>query len=190
VHENMLGTSSPAPAGRTARSRVTNGKSLWLDGDKRGPAARRFRDIFAAIIGDLGGGDLLTEGQKQLARRCSLLAVECEQIEALDDASIEAAIEHGRPLELPPREGTRYYSFVDMSGGRHDTCCISIVHKDGERLIADVVRGRQGDPAAAAREFCDLAKQYRCGTIAGDNYAASGSLARSAIAAVTINGLN
>jgi len=90
----------------------------------------------------------------------------------LDDASIEAAIEHGRPLELPPREGTRYSSFVDMSGGRHDTCCISIVHKDGERLIADVVRGRQGDPAAAAREFCDLAKQYHCGTIAGDNYAA------------------
>jgi hypothetical protein len=26
--------------------------------------------------------DLLSEGQKQLARRCSLLAVECEQIEA------------------------------------------------------------------------------------------------------------
>jgi hypothetical protein len=78
----MLGTSSPAPAGRTARSRVTNGKSLWLDGDKRGPAARRFRDIFAAIVSDLGGSDLLTEGQKQLARRCSLLAIECEQIEA------------------------------------------------------------------------------------------------------------
>jgi len=78
----MLGTSSPATAGKTARSRVSNGKSLWLDGDKRGPAARRFRDIFAAIVSDLGGADRLSEGQKQLARRCSLLAVECERIEA------------------------------------------------------------------------------------------------------------
>jgi hypothetical protein len=78
----MLGSSSPVAVAKVARSRVTNGKSLWLDGDKRGPTARRFRDIFAAIINDLGGDDLLTEGQKQLARRCSLLAVECEQIEA------------------------------------------------------------------------------------------------------------
>jgi hypothetical protein len=92
--KNMLGTSSPAPAGRTARSRVTNGKSLWLDNaDKRGPAARRFRDIFAAIVSDLGGGDLLTEGQKQLARRCSLLAVECEQIEAKAVAGEEIDLE-------------------------------------------------------------------------------------------------
>jgi hypothetical protein len=79
---NSIANSSPTVRAKKGRSRVTNGAALWLDGDKRGPAARRFKDILAAILSDLGGGDLLTEGQKQLARRCSLLAVECELIEA------------------------------------------------------------------------------------------------------------
>jgi hypothetical protein len=90
----------------------------------------------------------------------------------LDDASIDAAIEHGRPLELPPRESFAYHAFADMSGGRHDACCIGIVHRDGDRLIADVVRGRKGAPAAAAREFASLARDYGCRRIVGDNYSA------------------
>ena len=94
----------------------------------------------------------------------------------LDDASIDAAVEHGRPLELRPREGMVYFCFVDMGGGRHDPSAIAIVHAEGEgdarRYVADVVRGRKGDPAAAVREFVELAKQYRCSVIVGDNYAA------------------
>jgi hypothetical protein len=65
-----------------ARSRVSNGKTLFLEGDQRSKASRRFRDILSAIVSDLGGADRLSEGQRQLARRCSLLAVECELIEA------------------------------------------------------------------------------------------------------------
>jgi hypothetical protein len=65
-----------------ARSRVSNGKRLFLEGDQRSKASRRFRDILSAIVADLGGADRLSEGQRQLARRCSLLAVECELIEA------------------------------------------------------------------------------------------------------------
>jgi hypothetical protein len=38
----------------------------------------------------------------------------------LDDALIEASIDHGRPLELPPRDGTTYLAFCDASGGRGD----------------------------------------------------------------------
>jgi hypothetical protein len=57
----------------------------------------------------------------------------------LDDATIEAAIDHGRPLELPPREGCRYSAFVDASGGRGDAYTIAIAHKEGERVIADAV---------------------------------------------------
>src|SRR5262249_51543987 len=86
----------------------------------------------------------------------------------LADASIDAAVDHGRPLELPPREGISYSSFADMSGGRHDACCIGIVHKEGDRIVADVVRGRKGDPAAAAREFASLARDYGCRKIIGD----------------------
>jgi hypothetical protein len=94
----------------------------------------------------------------------------------LDDASIDAAIDHYRPLELPPREATRYFCFVDMSGGRHDSSAVAITHAEGtgdaRLLVCDVIRGRKGSPAAAAREFADLAKQYRCHPITGDSYAA------------------
>jgi hypothetical protein len=91
----------------------------------------------------------------------------------LDDASIDAAVEHGRPAELPPREGCIYFAFTDMSGGGHDASTLCILHRDGERLVADVIRGRRGhhDPAIVAAEYAALAKEYRCRAITGDNYA-------------------
>jgi hypothetical protein len=66
----------------TARSAVSNGSRV-LDGiDGRSREARRFRDVLGEIVSDLGGADRLSEGQRQLARRCAMLAVECEKIEA------------------------------------------------------------------------------------------------------------
>lgn len=68
---------------RTSRSKVSNGSSLFLeDVDQRSAEARRFRDILGEIVGDLGGPDHLSEGQRQLARRCALLSTECEKLEA------------------------------------------------------------------------------------------------------------
>ena len=49
----------------------------------------------------------------------------------LSDELIDAAIEHGRPLELPPRK-FRYAAFVDPSGGRHDAFTICIGHKEAD----------------------------------------------------------
>ena len=91
----------------------------------------------------------------------------------LDDASIDAAVDHGRPAELPPRASVVYHSFTDMSGGGHDASTICIGHFAAERFVADVIRGRRGphDPAAVAAEYAALAKQYRCRAIAGDAYA-------------------
>jgi hypothetical protein len=90
----------------------------------------------------------------------------------LDDASIDGAIDHGRPPELPPREGIRYHAFCDMSGGRRDASTICIAHCEDGRYFADAIRGRQGEVAAAAKEFADLAKAYRCSSVTGDNFAA------------------
>ena len=74
------------------RSAVTNGSRI-LDGiDGRSATARRFRDVLAEIVADLGGSDRLSEGQRQIARRCAMLAVECEKIEALGVA--------GEPIDL------------------------------------------------------------------------------------------
>ena len=57
------------------RSRVSNGKALFVEADQRGPWARRWKDVLAEIISDLGGADLLSEGQRQLARRCATIAI-------------------------------------------------------------------------------------------------------------------
>jgi hypothetical protein len=65
------------------RSRVSNGSSLFVDAiDGRSREARRFRDVLAEIVSDLGSASDLSEGQRQLARRAALLSVECERMEA------------------------------------------------------------------------------------------------------------
>jgi hypothetical protein len=63
------------------RSRVTNGKALFVAGNGRSPWARRLRDIIEAHVLDQGGADLLTEGKRALIRRASALTVELERIE-------------------------------------------------------------------------------------------------------------
>jgi len=80
---------SRAPKGR---SKVTNGRQLFIDGDARLKVSRRFRDVLASIATDLGGADRLSEGQKQIARRCAMLSVECE--------IMESAAVAGQPFDL------------------------------------------------------------------------------------------
>jgi hypothetical protein len=50
----------------------------------------------------------------------------------LDEATVDAAIDYGRPLELPPRADHSYFAFCDPSGGRHDAFTICIGHEEGE----------------------------------------------------------
>ena len=54
---------------RHRRSAVTNGTRLHVRPPGKSAWARRFADIFAEIISDIGGQDGgLSEGQRQLAR--------------------------------------------------------------------------------------------------------------------------
>jgi hypothetical protein len=83
--ENIGPDSAPvAGRQRAHRSSVSNGSRLFaiagLDG--RTQTARRFRDLVEFVTADLGGADLLSEGQRQLVRRASALAIMCEAIEA------------------------------------------------------------------------------------------------------------
>src|SRR5664280_2338987 len=88
-----------APAIRTdadarppaTRSAVTNGRRLHVAAPGDSAWGRRFRDVLAEIVSDLGGSDRLSEGQRQIARRCAMLAVECEKIEghAVADEAID-----------------------------------------------------------------------------------------------------
>ena len=69
---------------RHHRSAVTNGSKLFvLDGnaDGRSAAYRRFKDVLAQILADMGGSDILSEGQRQLCRRAATLSIMAESME-------------------------------------------------------------------------------------------------------------
>jgi hypothetical protein len=97
----------------------------------------------------------------------------------LDDDLIEASIDHGRPLELPPSASFRYKAFVDPSGGRGDAYTLSIGHKENGRFIIDCVRGKHVpvdshsfDPMLATQDFAEVCKQHRIVSVSGDNFSA------------------
>jgi hypothetical protein len=85
-------TAGDIPARKDQRSAVTNGKRLHVIRPGDTAWSRRFRDVLAEIVSDLGGADRLSEGQRQLARRCATLSIACEKMEG------EAAA--GTPIDL------------------------------------------------------------------------------------------
>jgi hypothetical protein len=76
------------------------------------------------------------------------------------------------PGELPPAAHS-YQCFIDPSGGRSDAMTMSIAHKEGERVVIDLVRGRRPpfDPASVVAEFCGVMKAYRISRATSDRYA-------------------
>ena len=84
-------------AARKGRSAVTNGKRLHVIPPGDTAWARRFRDVLAEITNDLGGADLLSEGQRQLARRCATISIMCERLEGEAASGAEINLElYGR----------------------------------------------------------------------------------------------
>jgi hypothetical protein len=97
----------------------------------------------------------------------------------LDDALVDAAVEHGRPLELPPVRGTYrlYQGFCDASGGTgHDSYTIAIAHKEYGLFVIDALRGTTSgfrfDPQEVTKQYAQLLKEYGVSSVTGDAYAA------------------
>jgi len=92
---------------RRHRSAVTNGKRLHVVNPGDTAWARRFRDVLAEIISDLGGPDGgLSEGQRQLARRAATISIACEQFEG--QAASGAAIDLETYGKLTDRLGRAF----------------------------------------------------------------------------------
>jgi hypothetical protein len=91
----------------------------------------------------------------------------------LDDASIDRAIDHDRPLELLPNSAHHFVAFTDASGGRHDHYTLAIGHRVGESCIIDVLRGTAPpfDPQLVTKSYAQLLKDYRITKVTGDNFA-------------------
>jgi hypothetical protein len=66
------------------RSRLSNGtRGIVLPGvDQRSAIARRFRDVIAAVVSDLGGTTNTSETKVHLVRRFAALVVQAEAMEA------------------------------------------------------------------------------------------------------------
>lgn len=97
----------------------------------------------------------------------------------LSDHDIDAAVDHERPTELPPRRSLRYRGFVDPSGGRHDSYCLAIGHFEGTRdtgrFVLDALRGAKPpfDPQTVTKNYAELLREYGLHEVVGDNYAAA-----------------
>jgi hypothetical protein len=97
-------TASTAKSPRL-RSRVSNGKRTFVEGDGRSPWARRWRDLIEAHVADLGGVAALSEAQRSLIKRASTIEIELEQVEgrlslgrAADLAEYSTAASHLRRI--------------------------------------------------------------------------------------------
>jgi hypothetical protein len=92
-----------------------------------------------------------------------------------DDNVIDLAAVRGRPLELPPLPSKYSYRCgVDPSGGAigGDAYSITIGHREGERFVVDLCRGRRGpfDPAEVTGEYAGLCHDYHITAVTGDAY--------------------
>jgi hypothetical protein len=89
----------------------------------------------------------------------------------LDEATIEAAIDRDRPLELPP-SAYQYSAFTDPSGGRHDAFTLCIGHQEGETFVCDLVRGVKPPftPDEVVRLYAKLLRDYGVSEVVGDGY--------------------
>jgi len=74
--------------------------------------------------------------------------------------------------ELLPIEKTRYYAFVDPSGGSQDSMTLAIAHNEKGTVILDAIREHipPFSPKQVVKEFCGLMKSYRITQVTGDRY--------------------
>jgi hypothetical protein len=109
------------------RSRVTNGSAVLLAGTMHKRMARRFRDVLAAIVSDLGGVGAITEGKRQLARRAALMSVQCEELET-------RALAQGEDIDLD-----QYGQLSDRIGRCFQRLGLKRVTRDTTPSLAQLV---------------------------------------------------
>jgi hypothetical protein len=67
--------------GRPPGSRNKDRSKPFSELDPQSPMASRFRALLVGIVNDLGGEEMISTGQLQLAKRCAWLSTQCEAME-------------------------------------------------------------------------------------------------------------
>ncbi len=98
------------------------------------------------------------------------------------DATFREDIENFLPLGLIqasmtrqqslPDPKTRYYAFVDPSGGRQDSMTLAICHGEGEKILLDRMEERTSpfDPTQIVSEFSVLMKSFGIHSCTADRF--------------------
>ena len=78
-------------------------------------------------------------------------------------------------MELPKVKNVSYQAFTDPSGGRADSFCLAIAHREekSERIVLDRLEERRPPfgPQDVINEFSEIVKEYGIHEITGDRYA-------------------
>jgi hypothetical protein len=87
-----------------------------------------------------------------------------ELVEACTDVGV---------FECTPVLNTRYYGFVDPSGGGADSFTLAIAHKANGKAVLDLVREVRPpfSPESVISQFASDLKRYGISTVRGDRYA-------------------
>jgi hypothetical protein len=79
----------------------------------------------------------------------------------------------GTHIEMAPLSQHRYHAFVDPSGGSSDSFTVSISHKEGDKIVIDLVHEVRPpfSPETVVDDLCVILKTYRITRVTGDRYA-------------------
>jgi hypothetical protein len=133
------GTATPEQKPRRCRSAVSNGKRLFVIRPGDSAWTRRFSDIFAEVVSDLGGRSMLSEGQKQLARRAATLSIFCEKAE--NDAAL------GKEIDVD-----LYGTMCDRLGRCFQRLGLERRARDVTPTLADIIKEAAAGREAATRQ--------------------------------------
>jgi hypothetical protein len=97
---------------------------------------------------------------------------------------IEAAVDRGVTVR-PPVPGTRYVSFVDPSGGMHDSFTAAVAHMDGTTAVLDCLIEVRApcNPVVATEQIAPVLKTYGLHSTTGDRFGSGFSVATFAVGA-------
>jgi hypothetical protein len=87
---------------------------------------------------------------------------------------IESLVERGRKELLPDRH-TSYAAFCDLSGGRNDDAALAVAHREGRKVILDLLRVWRApfNPYEVIEEMAEeLKRNWKLKRVTGDNYSA------------------
>ena len=132
-----------------ARSAVTNGSSLLPNVDGRSLWVRRFRDLLALHLGDLGGADVASEAEKAIARRAACLIVELEQLE--QKFATQGASEGGQLDQYQRVSNTlrRLLESLGLERRQRDVTPTPMVDRHVASLVGE---GKAGNPLNAVTD--------------------------------------